>query len=109
MNAYRKRFIQLNMCLIGSMLFLMLLSVGVYMTVDYYRELHNAMKQVVEPFKSVSAPMKRLRTEKDEPRENETKGTKKRSQRLRTINRKAITTLLYTAEDQSVSVLSSGT
>ena len=50
MNAYRKRFIQLNMILIGGMLLLMLTAVGIYMAVDYYKELRNSMKQVVRSY-----------------------------------------------------------
>ena len=53
MNAYRKRFIQLNMILIGGMLLLMLTAVGIYMAVDYYKELRNSMKQVVRSYDRV--------------------------------------------------------
>lgn len=49
MKAYRKRFVQLNMLLIGAVLLLMAVGVAVYMYRDYYDGLRIAMEQVVRP------------------------------------------------------------
>ncbi len=49
MKSYRKRFVQLNMLLIGVVLLLMVALVAIYMYQDYYRTLESTMEQVVEP------------------------------------------------------------
>jgi len=56
MKEYRKRFVQLNMLLIGLVLLVMVVVVAVYMYRDYYKELEVTMRQVVEPLNSFSQP-----------------------------------------------------
>jgi len=56
MREYRKRFVQLNMLLIGLVLLLMVAAVAVYMYRDYYDGLEMAMRQVVEPLNSFLQP-----------------------------------------------------
>lgn len=58
MREYRKRFVQLNMLLIGVVLLLMVAVITVYMYRDYYNGLRVTMERVVEPLSSFSAPAK---------------------------------------------------
>lgn len=56
MKEYRKRFVHLNMLLIGIVLLLMVAVIAVYMYQDYYDGLRTTMEHVVEPLDSFSAP-----------------------------------------------------
>ena len=56
MSPYRKRFVQLNMLLIGIVLTAMVVAVAVYMGKDYYSGLRVTMEQVVTPLGSFSQP-----------------------------------------------------
>ena len=56
MKSYRKRFVQLNMLLIGAVLLLMMGVIAVYMYWDYYDGLRTTMRQVVEPLHFFSQP-----------------------------------------------------
>ena len=64
MTPYRKRFVQLNLLLIGIVLTIMVAAVAVYMTRDYYNGLRATMEQVVAPLENFEQPPK-----KDPPRE----------------------------------------
>lgn len=54
MKEYRKRFVQINMLLIGLVLLLVVIVVAVYMCRDYYDGLKATMEQVVEPLESLT-------------------------------------------------------
>ena len=54
MKEYRKRFVQLNMLLIGIVLTAVMLSVAIYMYRDYYRSLRSTMEQMVEPLDMIT-------------------------------------------------------
>ncbi len=49
MREYRKRFVELNMLLLGLVLLVMMAAVAFYMYRDYYSDLRATMEQVVEP------------------------------------------------------------
>lgn len=49
LNSYRRKFILLNMALVGTVLFLTLAAVGLYMCRGYYHELERTMVHVLEP------------------------------------------------------------
>ena len=51
MSAYRKRFVQFNMLLIGIVLTVMVAVVAAYMVRDYYSGLRSTMEQVVAPLR----------------------------------------------------------
>lgn len=53
LKAYRKRFIVLNMCLIGIALLSVLIAVTVYTYYDYTAELKKTMMQVLEPINTL--------------------------------------------------------
>ena len=59
MKAYRKRFVQFNMLLIGIVLTVMVTAVAVYMVRDYYTGLRRTMEQVVAPLGAFSQPPER--------------------------------------------------
>lgn len=59
MKAYRKRFVQFNMLLIGIVLTVMVAAVAVYMVRDYYTGLRRTMEQVVAPLGAFSQPPER--------------------------------------------------
>lgn len=105
MNAYRKRFIQLNMILIGGMLLLMLTAVGIYMAVDYYKELRNSMKQIVRSYDTDSS-YSQQQPQREPPKQESPKFPENRNQRLKLKDRKEITSIRYTAESQHISILS---
>lgn len=56
MKEYRKRFVQMNMLLIGLVLLLMVAVIAAYMYRDYYDGLRITMAQVVKPLDSFSMP-----------------------------------------------------
>ena len=58
MKEYRKRFVQMNMLLIGLVLLLMVAVIAVYMYQDYYDGLRSTMAQVVKPLDAFSMPPK---------------------------------------------------
>ncbi len=49
LKEYRRRFVNLNMLLVGSVLLLMLVSVGIFMHQSYWQELRTTMSQVLRP------------------------------------------------------------
>ena len=57
MKTYRKRFIELNMLIVGLILTAVLSVVGVYMTKSYYNDLHMTMEQVLTPLERFDKPM----------------------------------------------------
>lgn len=94
MSAYRKRFVQFNMLLIGIVLAVMVAVIAGYMTRDYYTGLRKTMEQVVAPLRFFSLPPEG-RPEKPEFREPP-----------EDIQRKDILTVFYSQEDDSYTLLS---
>lgn len=94
MSAYRKRFVQFNMLLIGIVLAVMVAVIAGYMTRDYYTGLRETMEQVVAPLRFFSLPPEG-RPEKPEFREPP-----------EDIQRKDILTVFYSREDDSYTLLS---
>ena len=54
MQNYRKRFIWLNLILIGTVLIIVLTAVGIYMGTGIYSDIESTMRQVISPFSSSS-------------------------------------------------------
>ena len=94
MSAYRKRFVQFNMLLIGIVLAVMVAVIAGYMTRDYYTGLRETMEQVVAPLRFFSLPPEG-RPEKPEFQELP-----------EDIQRKDILTVFYSQEDDSYTLLS---
>lgn len=94
MSAYRKRFVQFNMLLIGIVLAVMVAVIAGYMTRDYYTSLRETMEQVVAPLRFFSLPPEG-RPEKPEFQESP-----------EDIQRKDILTVFYSREDDSYTLLS---
>lgn len=94
MSAYRKRFVQFNMLLIGIVLAVMVAVIAGYMTRDYYTSLRETMEQVVAPLRFFSLPPEGRpeKPEFQEPPED--------------IQRKDILTVFYSQEDDSYTLLS---
>ena len=94
MSAYRKRFVQFNMLLIGIVLAVMVAVIAGYMTRDYYTGLRETMEQVVAPLRFFSQPPEGRpeKPEFQEPPED--------------IQRKDILTVFYAREDDSYTLLS---
>lgn len=94
MSAYRKRFVQFNMLLIGIVLAVMVAVIAGYMTRDYYTGLRETMEQVVAPLRFFSLPPEG-RPEKPEFQELP-----------EDIQRKDILTVFYSRENDSYTLLS---
>lgn len=94
MSAYRKRFVQFNMLLIGIVLAVMVAVIAGYMTRDYYTSLRETMEQVVAPLRFFSLPAEG-RPEKPEFQELP-----------EDIQRKDILTVFYSRENDSYTLLS---
>ena len=94
MSAYRKRFVQFNMLLIGIVLAVMVAVIAGYMTRDYYTSLRETMEQVVAPLRFFSLPPEGRpeKPEFQEPPED--------------IQRKDILTVFYSQENDSYTLLS---
>lgn len=94
MSAYRKRFVQFNMLLIGIVLAVMVAVIAGYMTRDYYTSLRETMEQVVAPLRFFSLPPEGRpeKPEFQEPPED--------------IQRKDILTVFYSREDDGYTLLS---
>ena len=70
MKTYRRRFIELNMLMVGLVLTVVLSVVGVYMTNTYYNDLHMTVEQVLTPLERFDKPMEDRPVRKDDNREN---------------------------------------
>lgn len=94
MSAYRKRFVQFNMLLIGIVLAVMVAVIAGYMTRDYYTSLRETMEQVMAPLRFFSQPPEGRpeKPEFQEPPED--------------IQRKDILTVFYSQENDSYTLLS---
>lgn len=110
MKTYRKRFVQMNMLLIGAVLLIMVGVIAVYMYRDYCDSLRTTMEQVVEPLDSFSAPAKNMEQRPvelmppsgpQEPPKQENGPDKRDAEQ-----HKGIVTVFYTAEENEISVLS---
>ena len=97
MNSYRKRFVQLNMLLIGIVLTAMVAVVAGYMGRNTYDGLRVTMEQVVAPLRNFSQP----------PAGKTPPGKSDREAPAQEKNAD-ILTIFYNAEDGSCSVLSPG-
>lgn len=94
MSAYRKRFVQFTMLLIGFVLTAMVAAVAVYLVRDYYNGLRVTMEQVVAPLRELPRP-----PEGEAPRDAPEPEARRRE--------KDILALIYDPEDETYSVLSS--
>lgn len=110
MKAYRKRFVQINMLLIGAVLLIMMAVIAVYMYRDYYDSLRTTMEQVVEPLASFSRPPQ---TETQRPATPEPPADQQDSRKRGmapdkqdAARYKGIVTVFYTPEENTISVLS---
>lgn len=105
MNAYRKRFIRLNLLMIGTILTVIMLGVGAYVGRSYYDGLHDTMKQVVEPLREFGdrkePPDKKKLPEGDFDPARKIKRVEVNAER-----RKDIMTVLYQTETAEYSVQS---
>lgn len=99
MKEYRKRFVQLNMLLIGAVLLLMVALILVYMYRDYYDGLRATMRQVVEPLNAFSQPPRPLAPRPSDGREDGRRDGGK-PERLR-----GIVTVFYTPGSSEITVL----
>lgn len=70
MKTYRRRFIELNMLMVGVVLTVVFVVVGVYMTNTYYNDLRMTMEQVLTPLVRFDKPMENRPVRKDDNREN---------------------------------------
>lgn len=70
MKTYRRRFIELNMLMVGVVLTVVFVVVGVYMTNTYYNDLRMTMEQVLAPLERFDKPMENRPVRKDDNREN---------------------------------------
>lgn len=70
MKTYRRRFIELNMLMVGVVLTIVFVVVGVYMTNTYYNDLRMTMEQVLTPLVRFDKPMENRPVRKDDNKEN---------------------------------------
>lgn len=73
MTPYRKRFVQLNLLLIGIVLTIMVAAVAVYMTRDYYHGLRATMEQVVAPLENFDQSPQKDPSKKDPSKKDPSK------------------------------------
>ena len=110
MKTYRKRFVQMNMLLIGAVLLIMVGVIAVYMYRDYCDSLRTTMEQVVEPLDSFSAPAEKMQQRPAEPMppSGSQKPPKQENGRDKqdAPQHKGIVTVFYSAEKNEISVLS---
>lgn len=104
MKTYRKRFVQMNMLLIGAVLLIMVGVIAVYMYRDYYDSLRTTMEQVVEPLYSFSNPSERAGQHPAEP--VPPYGQQDPQKQGNAAQHKGIVAVFYTPEANEISVLS---
>lgn len=111
MKEYRKRFVQLNMLLIGLVLFLMMAVIAVYMYRDYYDGLQATMEQLVEPMDSFSQMLDdKAPSSRDNPPLNQPGSPDKSPKKPENPdNQKGILTVFYTSSEDTISVISQTT
>ena len=111
MKEYRKRFVQLNMLLIGLVLFLMMAVIAVYMYRDYYDGLQATMEQLVEPMDSFSQMLDdKAPSSRDNPPLNQPGSPDESPKKPENPdNQKGIMTVFYTPSEDTISVISQTT
>lgn len=109
MKEYRKRFVQLNMFLIGVVLLLVVALIALYMRQDYYGGLEATMRQVVEPLDSFPEPSGDAGQPTDGPKRSPSeqgvpgKGSSKEQEDR---EHKEIMAVFYTPQKAEITVLS---
>lgn len=103
MKEYRKRFVQLNMLLIGIVLLVVMAIIAVYMYRSYYNGLKMTMEQVVEPLGSFSAMDGRQPHDGNAPHDKPSENTVGEDPSDR---QKGIMTVFYTTDSGEISVIS---
>lgn len=111
MRAYRKRFVQLNMLLIGIVLLIMVAVIMVYMYRDYYDGLRTTMEQIVDPLNSFSdsfnkEPINNPAADKPPADQPDTPGRGTKPGIQDPDRQKGIVTVFYSPEQGEISVLS---
>lgn len=93
MKAYRKKFILLNMTLVGAILLFVLIGINIYMYNYYSSDLKSTLKQALEPSdKTEPSHGKKTPEEKPEPSHDS--------------DDENITTVFYSGKDKSFSLVS---
>ncbi len=100
MKEYRKRFVQLNMLLLGLVLLVMMAAVAFYMYRDYSNELRLTMEQVVEPLAAFGGDAAPPAPPADPVGPGEPKGREAR---------RGIMTVFYAPQRGDISILSQTT
>lgn len=108
MKTYRKRFVQMNMLLIGAVLLMMMAAIAVYMYRDYHDGLRTTMEQVVEPLDAFSAPSGNPSQPPEEPPSGrqEPPAQEKGPHQRDAARNKGIVTVFYTPAEDEIAVLS---
>ncbi len=100
MKKYRKRFVQLNMLLLGLVLLVMMAAVAFYMYWDYYNDMRATMELVVEPLAAFGG--------ESVPPAPPADPVKPREPKAREAHR-GIMTVFYTPQANDISILSQTT
>lgn len=109
MKEYRKRFVQMNMLLIGLVLLLMVAVIAAYMYRDYYDGLRTTVAQVVKPLDSFSMPPKednRFGDSKPPALREDLPGRGFDFRKQDLERQKGIMTVFYAPEEAEITVLS---
>ncbi len=108
LKGYRRRFVMLNMILVGSVLLATFISIGIAVYRDDYAELKSTMSMVVKP---LNAPERNSDNKKTPPekRDGENKSPPQREQKNnqpKRDNDDNITTIFYDSKNDEISILS---
>ncbi len=109
LKSYHRRFIWLNMCIVGVVLAFILVFISIYLYNDYYDALQTTMTEVVKPLSSSSVSgVERISDSKSLPKDREKKSSaaSQSTSSLTSEQRSGINTVFYDADSGEITLLS---
>ncbi|MCD8066630.1 MAG: HAMP domain-containing histidine kinase [Oscillospiraceae bacterium] len=109
LKSYHRRFIWLNMCIVGVVLAFILVFISIYLYNDYYDALQTTMTEVVKPLSSSSVSgAERISDSKSLPKDKEKKSSaaSQSTSSLTSEQRSGINTVFYDSDSGEITLLS---
>ncbi|MCD8017375.1 MAG: HAMP domain-containing histidine kinase [Oscillospiraceae bacterium] len=109
LKSYHRRFIWLNMCIVGVVLAFILVFISIYLYNDYYDALQMTMTEVVKPLSSSSVSgVERISDSKSLPKDREKKSSvaSQSTSSLTSEQRSGINTVFYDSDSGEITLLS---
>ncbi len=107
LKRYHRRFIWLNMSIVGVVFALILICISIYLYHDYYDALQSTMTEIVKPLSTSSASDgERISDSRSLPKEKKSSSTAKSTSSLTSEERSGINTVFYTVSSGEITLIS---